>query len=190
MNASGEQSSLTDRAASLHLGSVPITILDGVDVLHVPLDSLLAGALAESTQQVLGEAIEQGIAVTLSTSSVAALREFGRSEFLALVKSLRPSIVFSGREEARYALQGHPWFVGAGATVVTAGVGAARFTKPDGSDFRKSPDEIDVVDTTGAGDAFTAGFLVAWRRGGAPLAWLESGHRSARRHLSLSLIHI
>ncbi len=185
VDASGERSFLTDRGASLHLGSVRPTVLDDVDVLHVPLYSLLSGELAESTQLLIGEALDRGIAFSLGTSSVAALREFGRSEFLALVKNLQPDLVFANLPEARYALQGHPWFVGAKATVVTAGSRAARYTQPDGSDHRRDPEAAEVSDTTGAGDAFTAGFLVAWRGGGLPQEWLDAGHRLARRSLGV-----
>jgi len=162
VDSSGERSFLTDRGASVHLSHIDVEVLDGVDVLHVPLYSMLAGALAESTQRLIGEALDRQIPVTLSTSSVSALREFGRNEFLALVKNMKPDLVFANLPEARYALQGHPWFVGAGATVVSAGPRAARFTRPDGSDFRREPPSVEVSDTTGAGDAFTAGFLVAW----------------------------
>ena len=179
VDASGERSFLTDRGTAVHLNHVARDVLDDVDVLHVPLYSLLTGALAESTQQLIGEAIDRSIPVTISTSSVSALREFGRKEFLALIKSVEPSLVFANLPEAKYALQGHPWFVGAGGTVVSAGSRAARFTQPDGSDHRREPGDIDVIDTTGAGDAFTAGFLVSWRRGGRPSDWLDAGHRLA-----------
>lgn len=183
VDASGERSFLTDRGAAVHLSFVDPGVLEGVDALHVPLYSLLTGALAESTQILIGEAIERQIPVTLATSSVAALEEFGRQEFLALVKSLKPALVFANLPESRYVLQGHPWFVGAGATVVTSGAGVARATRPDGSDYRRKPDVVDVVDTTGAGDAFTAGFLVDWC-GGADLGdCLDAGHRLAQRCL-------
>lgn len=185
VDASGERSFLTDRGASLHLGSVAPNMLDGVDVLHVPLYSLLSGALAESTQLLIGEALDRGIGFSLSTSSVAALREFGRGEFLSLIKNLQPDLVFANLPEARYALQGHPWFVGAKATVVTAGARAARYTRPDGSDHRRNPDKTDVSDTTGAGDAFAAGFLAAWNQSDVPEDWLDAGHRLARRSLGV-----
>jgi len=185
VDESGERSFLSDRGASQYLTATPEGILDGVDVLHVPMYSLAAGSLADTTQQLLGEAVERGIAVSLSTSSVSVLREYGRAQFMALVQNLRPELIFANAAEARFLLEAHPWFTHAGATVVTAGSGRARLTRPDGTDHRVAPEKTTVLDSTGAGDAFTGGFLVAWGRGGQPEDWLSAGHALASRSLRL-----
>jgi sugar/nucleoside kinase (ribokinase family) len=43
---------------------------------------------------------------------------------------------------------------------------------------------VDVLDTTGAGDAFAAGFLPAWRDGLAPRMALTAGNTVASRAVS------
>ncbi len=182
----GERSFLTDRAAATHLATVPPGALDDVDLLHVPAYSLVSGGLAETCQQLIGDAIDREIPVSISTSSVSALAEFGRARFLDLVKQLRPELVIANRDEASYLLQGHPWFTHAAATVVTAGARAARFVRPDGSDVRVVPDEIEVQDTTGSGDAFTGAFLVAYVNGADPKSALAAGHAMARRTLQVA----
>ena len=49
---------------------------------------------------------------------------------------------------------------------------------------RRAAEAVEVVDTTGAGDAFAAGLLSAWRSGGDPDAALAAGCRLAARAVS------
>jgi sugar/nucleoside kinase (ribokinase family) len=183
VDSTGERSFLTDRAAVLQLANVPATDLDDVDWLHVPAYSLTTGILAETVQHLIGDAVERQIPISLSTSSVSVLSEFGRERFLDLVKAVQPEVVIANRAEANYLLQGHPWFRHSKATVVTAEDRPARFVRPDGSETRVSPETVEVMDSTGAGDAFTGAFLVAYASGASPEACLQAGHDMARRTL-------
>jgi sugar/nucleoside kinase (ribokinase family) len=64
--------------------------------------------------------------------------------------------------------------------VVTLGADGAIWT--DGArTVRRAAEDVAVVDTTGAGDAFAAGLLSAWRPGGDPEAALAAGCRLAAR---------
>jgi len=183
VDQAGERSFLTDRGAALHLSGVPSDVLDNVDLLHVPAYSLTAGSLAETTQQLIGEAVEREIPVSLSTSSVSVLVEYGRERFLDLVRIIQPALIFANHAEAEFMLQGHPWFRHSEATIITASGGEARLVRPDGTDARARPEPIEPVDTTGAGDAFTAGFLVAHLHGDSAEDSLHAGHALARRTL-------
>lgn len=44
---------------------------------------------------------------------------------------------------------------------------------------------VEVVDTTGAGDAFNAGFINAWLLGGAPGDWLQAGIAAGSRSVQI-----
>ena len=81
VDSSGERSFLTDRGAAAHLATVPDGALDDVDILHIPAYSLTSGGLAETCHQLIGEAVDRAIPISISTSSVAALAEFGREQF-------------------------------------------------------------------------------------------------------------
>ena len=179
----GERSFLSDRGAALRLASIPNGSLDGVDWLHVPAYSLTVGALADTSQDMIGEAVDRGIPISISTSSVSVLDEFGRERFLDLVKAVQPELVLANRAEASFMLQGHPWFRHARATVVTASELPARFVRPDGTEVRAAPEPVEITDSTGAGDAFTGAFLAAYSRGESPEDALLAGHALARRTL-------
>lgn len=183
VDASGERSFLSDRGAAVHLSYAPNTVLDGVDVLHVPAYSLMTGPLADTTQSLIGDAVQRAIPVSVSASSVSSLADYGREQFLDLLKAVQPYVLLANRDEARFLLEGHPWFPHASATVVTNGPGEARYSKPDGTDVRVAPEPVDALDTTGAGDAFAAGFLVSYLRDHDPEAALRNGHSLARGSL-------
>lgn len=67
-----------------------------------------------------------------------------------------------------------------GAVAVTAGAEGASWLGPDGA-ISVPAERVDCVNSTGAGDAFNAGFLTAWLAGADPRAALESGVRAGAK---------
>lgn len=119
--------------------------LAGYSLLRAPIDgtSLRAAALAPR--------------VSVDLSSWSAIRDFGPERFRERLAALRPAIVFANEDEERILggpLEGCEW-------VLKRGPLGARF---DGLDVPAVPAQ--VVDTTGAGDALAAGYLL----GGPELA--------------------
>ena len=65
--------------------------------------------------------------------------------------------------------------------VVTRGAGGAAWFGPGGGRAAVEPEPVAVVDSTGGGDAFAAGFLDAWLDGAQPRDALAAGCAVAAR---------
>ena len=144
----GERSMLTDRGVSPSLG--PDELLpqwfEGCSWLHLPLYSLAAGPVLGASLRAR-QWVER---TSVDLSSLTVLRAAGKGEVAALLGEVRPDIVFATEEEAALTdLSMVP-------TVITKlgrrGVAVNGALHP--------AHRCDVVDTTGAGDAFAAGFLL------------------------------
>ena len=62
-------------------------------------------------------------------------------------------------------------------TIIKIGEEGAVWIAPS-QDLHVVAPKVKVVDTTGAGDSFNAGFLVAWMRGKSPARCLEAGNKA------------
>jgi sugar/nucleoside kinase (ribokinase family) len=174
----GERTMLTDRGSSLDLDAPDPSWLDGVGVLHVPFYSLAVGPIAATAATVIAWANERDIAVSVDLSSTAVLTEVGIDDVLRQLERAAPAVVLANAHEAD-ALGVDGPVVGA-LTVIKRGPSPALIHRPDGALFEVEAIAVpSVSDTTGAGDAFAAGFLTTPGWEVDPRAACRSGHRSA-----------
>ncbi len=108
---------------------------------------------------------------SIDASSTGLIDAYGRDDFLTQLAELDPNVLFCNQDEAALLRvgSGHP-FPGSGLTVIKAGKDPVQLVEPAGATTEVSvPIVEDVADTTGAGDAFAAGFLVAAIEGATPI---------------------
>lgn len=181
VDTTGERTMLADRGACVDLTPLDPSWLDGAHTLHVPFYSLSSGALAATTLSLIALAHERGIRVSLDASSVGVMAAVGHDAVVELVRFVRPDVVLCNEDEADFLGDAcWPLDLGAGLVVVKRGSEPAVVRHPDRSEVEVAAHRIgQVEDTTGAGDAFAAGFLVACSQGADPEDAVAAGHSSA-----------
>jgi sugar/nucleoside kinase (ribokinase family) len=197
--ADGERSFVADRGAADHLAPADLTAATfQADVLHLPAYSLLGEPLGRAGRHAVELARDAGAVVSLDLASMRPLLAHGQRAATSLVRDAAPDVLFATRLESQ-ALLGGPYLAGLGElaplVVIKEGRNGASVLARDGGapfTFEVATRAIDAPDTTGAGDAFDAGFLVAWlslprdersRPAGLRRA-VVAGNRAAARHLA------
>jgi len=185
VDAAGERSMLRDRGAAGELGPLDTTWLDRVSWLHVPAYSLIGGQTAVTTREVISLIHDREVPVSIDASSVAVISEYGVTAFAALVGECAPDVLLCNAEEARILFgDAVPRLEAVGLIVVKDGPNAAKVFAAGGDVASvPAPEIAAAADTTGAGDAFAAGFIVATMGGAAVEEALEAGHLAAGRLL-------
>jgi sugar/nucleoside kinase (ribokinase family) len=153
--ADGGRTMASDRGVSpgLRADELDPAWFEGCTHLHLPGYSLLRAPIDEASLLAAGLAPR----VSVDLSSWSAIRDFGPERFRERLVALRPAIVFANEDEERILggpLEDCVWVLKRGAL-------GARF-----GDVELPAVPAEVLDTTGAGDALAAGYLV----GGPELA--------------------
>lgn len=181
----GERTMLPDRGAAAELHDPPAVWSDGLSHLHLPAYSLVTEPIGGAALQVAERVRTSGGTVSVDVASTGAVRASGVERFRALLRELRPAHVLATVEEAR--LLGLPGSAPAGAVVVVKdGPRPATVTVPGRTGVEVPVPGVGAVrDTTGAGDAFAAGYLQAVVDGAGPVRACRSGHRLAATVLAV-----
>jgi sugar/nucleoside kinase (ribokinase family) len=154
----GERSMATDRgvAPELRRDELEAEWFADCNVLHVSGYSLLADPIGDAALEAGRLARAAGARISVDLSSWSTIREFGADRFRARLEELSPELVFANEPE--WELVGGAYALAETAVVKRGSRGVAVYTR--GGVEEHPPVSADVVDTTGAGDALAAGFLV------------------------------
>jgi sugar/nucleoside kinase (ribokinase family) len=148
----GRRSMLTDRGVGTRLSvrDVRAEWLDGCEWLHVPAYGFATQPVRSAVLAAASAAAGRSARLSIDLSSTATILAVGPDRFRDLVGGLSPEVVFGTEEEA--AVLGGEL---ADRLVVKLGPEGVRIR---GTRYPAFPTE--PVDSTGAGDAFAAGYLL------------------------------
>jgi ribokinase len=170
VSPTGERSMAPDRgaAAELRANEIEDAWLDGCEHLFVSGYALFREPARSAARRAIGLGRERGAAVSVDLSSWSALQATGADDVRRLLIELQPDVVFANEDEER-AIGGRMEDV---TWILKRGLRGCSF---DGIEREVVLVET-VVDSTGAGDALAAGWIV----GGPDLA-LEAAARCLQR---------
>jgi sugar/nucleoside kinase (ribokinase family) len=180
VDGDGERTMYPDRAAAAELTQVPAAWLVDAAFLHVPSYGFAAEPAASAVLRLIAVAAQAGIPVSLDTSSTGMIWEYGVERYLNLVDAVRPAVLFANAGEARLLDVTRPRFAKTMVIVKDGARATAVFVPGDAVLTVPVPPAPPARDSTGAGDAFAAGFLAALMHGADPAAAAAAGHALAR----------
>jgi len=185
LDREGERTMFVDRGANRGLVADDISADAWHDVtwLHLTGYTFFDPSTRPVAVELLAEARRRGARVSVDPSSVAFLRSAGGADFLGWIDGA--DVIFPNLDEARVLVGSTGPQIDLDAlavrfphVVVTLGsMGAAYLGGTERAQI--TAPRIDVVDTTGAGDAFAAGFLARWVDGATPEEALDGGRAAA-----------
>ena len=187
LSPDGERSFLTSRGANAHLGPDELHdgVLDGVELVHISGYAFFDPGPREAVRAFIARLRRRGLPVTVDPASASFLRKVGPDNFIAWTREA--SICFPNAEEAAVLagtadrleqlriLSQHYAMV-----VIKRGAEGAEAVNGSGIWCANAP-AASVIDTTGAGDAFLAGFLSAKLDGASIQQCLDRGTKTGSK---------
>jgi len=169
-----------DRSLASDRGVAPSFTPEELEAAWVECDVLHLSGYALLREPIVGAALlakrlarEHGARISVDVAAWTEIRAYGPGRFRELVEELAPDVLFA--TEAEWELLG-AGFLPAPVRVLKRGSrGCAVFAEDAKLDFAAV--DADVVDPTGAGDAFAAGFLLGGSLEEAARRGLEAAAR-------------
>lgn len=157
LDAVGEPEMMSDRGVSSCLGAADLDPewFAGADRLHISGYGLLSEGMAEAIAVASRIARSGGARVSVDLAAAPMIRLIGPEIFASRLAATRAEVLFGTPEE----FEALPYLPTPPVIVVKDGANGVT-VRTRGKERHVAAPDVSVADTTGAGDAFAAGFLL------------------------------
>ena len=183
------RSSFVDLGAASHFSpdAVPAGVLEGASWLHLSGFWLYETDTRSVARRLINQAKDLKLGVSVDPGSVNHLRAASAEAFIEWTTGV--DLIFPNLDETRVLVGASGPFIDfealggiyPQAAVKLGSMGAAYVGQSAREQVAAS--RVDVVDSAGVGDAFAAGFLLAWVGGANPSTALSQGNALAQQCL-------
>ncbi|MCE7009648.1 carbohydrate kinase family protein [Kibdelosporangium philippinense] len=172
VDKTGQRTMLPDHGAGAWLqpGDLRPELLETSKHLHLSGYILLDPQSRDAGLAMLKAAHDKGLTTSVDPQSAALIHDPG--QFLDWIKGV--DLLLPNEDELALLSKDHRLFDYVTAVAATAGSAGASWADRTGT-VSVPAESVSCMDSTGAGDAFNAGFLTAWLAGAAPEAALRAG---------------
>ncbi len=184
----GQRSMFPYKGANVDIKADLLPALSANDILYIASYSLFAEGSRIETLKALSLARSAGATTAIDAASSALIRKYGIPEFLSWIKGC--DILFLNRDEAEAITESSDLHSAATqlsqyANYVVIKDGAqGSFALHEGRVHHQQALPANVIDTTGAGDAYAGGFLAHWSLTPDLEGCLRTGAEVASRAIS------
>ncbi len=167
VDQNGNRTMFPDAGANSGLSTTDLPDLVGVDGVFLSGYSLFNSNSSDGVLGIIKAIRELAIPIFFDVASVGTMSAFGRERAISLINGFAG--LFMNEAEAEYLTgvtnqeeQFQTLKEFAPLIVIKRGANGAIAKFKDGDPIFRPARETKVIDTTGAGDAFAAGFLASW----------------------------
>jgi ribokinase len=176
IDKAGQRSMITNQGADFHLypEHIPVAVIQQAAHVHITAWSLFSDPPRAAALHAAQIAKAAGATVSFDPASYQMIREMGRDTFDAIIAQLPIDIILPNRDEGMILTgEREPLLIARAlrkrfkdAVVVLKLDKDGCVISAPGYEHHHTTHEVPVIDATGAGDSFNAGFLSSYLRDG------------------------